>query len=271
MTHTRTRVMGILNVTEDSFSDGGCYINHEQAIEHALRMHEQGADIIDIGGESTRPGAVRVTEQEELDRVIPVIEALAERGIITSVDTMRASVAQEAARAGVHYLNDVSGGLADPNMYSVAAQIGLPIILMHWRAQTFGNAAGSAHEPAHIIEDIKKDFHSILDNAHAAGIKKENIILDPGIGFAKDAESNWAILRGLKELEELGYPLLIGHSRKRFLQALLPENPNPLAADYPTTSLTTLLALQGVWAVRVHNILAARSTMNLIEAFNHGR
>ena len=195
----RTMVMGILNVTEDSFSDGGKWLERDDAIAHAKELVAQGADMIDVGAESTRPGATRVDPALEVERVRPVIEALHAEGIRTSVDTMRAATARAAAEAGVDMINDVSGGLADPDMYAVMAETGLPVCLMHWRTVEFGDAAGSADHGGDVVADVRDTLKRLTDNAVAAGVEHSQIVLDPGLGFAKTAADNWALLHALPE------------------------------------------------------------------------
>ena len=195
----RTTVMGIVNVTEDSYSDGGKWLDVDAAINHARELVAQGADMIDVGGESTRPGAVRVEADVEKRRVVPVIKALSELGIRTSVDTMRAATAQAAAEAGVDLINDVSGGLADPDMYATMARTDLPVCLMHWRADAFVNASGAADHGGDVVRDVHEVLAQLVDNALAAGVAHDQITLDPGLGFAKTAADNWALLHALPE------------------------------------------------------------------------
>lgn len=249
-----THVMGIVNVTTDSFSDGGKYLDLDSAVAHAKQLVAEGADIIDVGGESTRPGATRVSEQVELARVVPVIKALHAEGIRTSVDTMRASVAAAAAEAGVSMLNDVSGGLADKNMYSVMADTQLPVCLMHWKTGTFGDAAGAHHTD--VVREVHEGLDILVDNALAAGIDAKAIVIDPGLGFAKTAEDNWALLNALPEFMR-EYPVLVGASRKRFLASLGPD------VDAATAAVTAIAAHQGVWCVRVHNVALSRAAVDV--------
>ncbi|MFC6318128.1 dihydropteroate synthase [Corynebacterium gerontici] len=260
--------MGILNVTKDSFSDGGRYLDPSIAIQHAEAMVDRGADIIDIGGESTRPGAVRVQENKERERVVPVIEALTQRGLITSVDTMRASVAAAAAEAGVSMLNDVSGGLADPEMLSVAADTGLPICLMHWKADRFGDAAGAADHGGDVVADVHRHLDARVEAALEAGVKSENIILDPGLGFAKTAQDNWALLHALPSFIQRGHRVLLGASRKRFLAALRSSDEG--WADTATAAVSAIAAQQGVWCVRVHDVAGSRDAVNVAQRWNEG-
>ena len=247
-------VMGILNVTPDSFADGGLHFDTVLAITHGREMIEDGVDIIDIGGESTRPGADRVSAEEEQARVIPVIQELAKEGVVISIDTMRASTAKLGVEAGATIVNDVSGGAADPEMFSTVAQLGCKYTLMHWRGHSkdMNSKAIYSDVVAEVIEEISIQ----LDKALAAGIKRENIILDPGIGFAKDAEHNWEILNRIDEFIALGYPILIGHSRKRFLGGDTPDD-----REEATVQVTQSLVGKGIWAVRVHGVKANKEAI----------
>jgi len=240
-------VMGILNVTPDSFADGGKHFTFEHAVARGLQMIEEGVDIIDIGGESTRPGAERVSEDKEQSRVIPVIKALVGKGADISIDTMRASTARLAIEAGASIVNDVSGGAADPEMFSTVASLGCKYTLMHWRGHSkdMNEKARYNDVVAEVIEEVRIQ----LDKALAAGIKRENIVLDPGLGFAKDSEHNWEILKRLDEFQALGYPVLIGHSRKRFI-----GGDNPEEREAGTLAISKSLVGTGVWAVRVHSV-----------------
>jgi dihydropteroate synthase len=240
-------VMGILNVTPDSFSDGGEFNTVESAVAHGLEMLDEGADIIDIGGESTRPGAVRITEEEELSRVIPVIKELAGHGAVISIDTMRASVARAAVKAGATYINDVSGGLADEQMHNVAAELGTFYILMHWRGHSVDMNSKAIY--GDVVLDVKNELSRQIEKAIAAGISPAKIIVDPGIGFAKEAEHNWELIRRVNEIVDLGYPVLIGASRKRFL-----GGDSPLEREAATLELTKGLVGRGIWGVRVHSV-----------------
>ena len=238
-------VMGILNVTPDSFSDGGRHFETSQAIARGLEMISEGVDIIDVGGESTRPGADRVTEEEEQSRVLPIIEELSRQNILISVDTMRASTAKLAVQAGASIVNDVSGGAADPEMFTTIASLGCKYSLMHWRGYSKDMNTKAIY--GDVVADVIQEVTIQLDKALAAGIKRENIILDPGIGFAKDADHNWEILQRIDEFVALGYPVLIGHSRKRFLGGDDPDN-----RESATVQVTQSLVGRGIWAVRVH-------------------
>ena len=242
-------VMGILNVTPDSFADGGLHYDTEIAIAHGMEMIDEGVDIIDVGGESTRPGADRVSEEEEQARVLPVIRALAESKVAISIDTMRASTARLAVEAGASIVNDVSGGAADPDMFATVADLGCKYTLMHWRGHSKDMNSKAIY--GDVVADVIEEVTMQLDKALAAGVKRENIILDPGLGFAKDPEHNWEILNRIEELTALGYPVLIGHSRKRFL-----GGDNPDGREEATVAVTQSLVGKGIWAVRVHGVKA---------------
>jgi dihydropteroate synthase len=240
-------VMGILNVTPDSFSDGGEFETREAAVAHGLAMLAEGADIIDIGGESTRPGAQRITEEEELARVIPVIKELAEHGAVISIDTMRSGVARAAVEAGATYINDVSGGLADSQMHHVAAELGSSYILMHWRGHSIDMNSKAIY--GDVVEEVKTELIEQVNKALAAGVAKEKLILDPGIGFAKESEHNWELIHRIGEIVDLGYPVLVGASRKRFL-----GGDSPLDREAATLKITEDLLATRIWGVRVHSV-----------------
>ncbi len=240
-------VMGILNVTPDSFSDGGEFESFESAVAHGLAMIAEGADIIDIGGESTRPGAMRITEEEELSRVIPVVRELTKHGAVISIDTMRSGVARKAVEAGATYINDVSGGLADAQMHYVAAELGTKYILMHWRGHSIDMNSKAIYSD--VVEEVKAELMEQVGKALAAGIAKEKIILDPGIGFAKEREHNWELIHRITEIVDLGYPVLVGASRKRFL-----GGDSPLEREAATLKITEDLLDTGIWGVRVHSV-----------------
>ncbi|CAB0759698.1 dihydropteroate synthase [Corynebacterium diphtheriae] len=267
----RTAVMGIVNVTEDSFSDGGRWFDIDAAIDHARDLVAAGADIIDVGGESTRPGATRVDSDVERSRVIPVIRALSEEGIATSIDTMRASVAAAAANAGVKLINDVSGGLADRAMYSVMADTQLPVCLMHWKTVRFGDAAGSADHGGDVVADVHQTLDKLVTSALNAGVKEDNITIDPGLGFAKTQEDNWALLRALPEFIAGPYPVLVGASRKRFLMAVRAARglqSGPVDADPATAAVTAIAAHMGAWCVRVHEVAVSRDAVDVAALWN---
>ena len=240
-------IMGILNVTPDSFADGGRHNEFDAAVARGLEMIAEGADIIDIGGESTRPGAERVSEAEEIERTIPVITELAKHGARISIDTMRASTAEAAIKAGASIINDVSGGLADPLMLQTAARLGVPYIAMHWRGQSKDMNSKAIYND--VVIDVISELQERITAALDAGIEVGNLIIDPGLGFAKDAEHNWEIIDSIDSFVDLGYPVLVGGSRKRFLGGDSPDE-----REQATIDLTKRLATTGVWAVRVHSV-----------------
>ena len=263
---SRPLVMGVVNVTPDSFSDGGRHDTTEAAVAHGLRLHAQGADVLDIGGESTRPGATRPLVAEELDRVVPVIRQLAAHGVALSVDTMRHEVAAAALEAGAVLVNDVSGGLADPRMLDVVAEHGAAYVVMHWRAHsTVMNRLATYDD---VVTEVRDELAQRLEAATAAGIPAERLVVDPGLGFAKTAEHNWELLRRLPELETLGAPILVGSSRKSFLGSLLaaPDGtPRPVSdREDANVALTTIAAIQGVWGVRVHEVGASLDAIRVV-------
>ena len=262
----RTLVMGVLNVTPDSFSDGGRFNDQMIATNHALQMVQDGADIIDIGGESTRPGSDRITVKEELDRVLPVISALANSGVAISVDTMRAEVASAAIDAGACMINDVSGGKSDPEMLSYVATLNVPYILMHWRGPS--NIMNTLTDYNDVVADVTREVSNQVDVAVAAGIARERIAIDPGIGFAKTVDQNWPILKHLDVLEGLGLPILMGASRKKFLGELLAKDGVARDSDEresATTAISTLMAARGLWAVRVHDVKPTRDAIAVVD------
>lgn len=261
----RTLVMGVLNVTPDSFSDGGKFTSTEVAINHGQQMYSDGADIIDIGGESTKPGAQRVSVQEELDRVIPVITQLAKDGIAVSIDTMRAEVATEAVKAGAGMINDVSGGKADPEMFNFLNTNSLPYIMMHWRGHS--TEMMNLTEYDDVLLDVCDELQNQVNAAVTAGVELSRIVLDPGIGFAKTVDQNWPLLAGVYEFQDLGLPLLIGASRKKFLGELLSQDGQPRDVsqrEAATTAITTLMAAQSVWAVRVHDVKPSSDAIKVV-------
>jgi len=239
--------MGILNVTPDSFADGGKHDTYEKAVARGLEMIAEGVDIIDIGGESTRPGAERVSPEEEQRRVIPVIEKLAQTGIPISIDTMRAQTAELAITAGASIVNDVSGGLADDLMHEIVAEMGCPYILMHWRGHSKDMNSKAIY--GDVVKDVIAELGTQIDAALQAGISRNNLIIDPGLGFAKDAAHNWEILKRIDEITDLGFPVLIGGSRKRFLGGETPDE-----REAATIALTKSLLAKKIWAVRVHSV-----------------
>lgn len=268
----RCAVMGILNVTPDSFSDGGRYLGVEQALEHAHEMWARGADLIDVGGESTRPGASRVDAATEISRIMPVIRSLAADGVAMSVDTTRAEVALAAVEAGASVINDVSGGLADPNMAKVAAETGVPYVLMHWRGHSKDMNALASYED--VVVDVRAELLSRVDEALAAGVDRSAIVLDPGLGFAKNAEHDWALLNGLDSFLSLGFPVLVGASRKRFLGRLLSGKDGkpapPDGRENATAAVSALAAAAGAWGVRVHEVGASIDAVTVAAAWRKG-
>ena len=262
----RTLVMGILNVTPDSFSDGGSWADVDDAIAHGLAMVADGADIVDVGGESTRPDSDRVDEPTELARVVPVVRALVDAGIEVSVDTTRASVAAASLDVGATWINDVSGGLADPDMLATVADLGGSYITMHWRGHAREMGENAVYDD--VVADVVRELAACRDAALAAGIAPERLVLDPGIGFAKTAEHNWALLQGWDALDALGFPLLLAVSRKRFLGTLLGsgEHPRPpRERDAATAYLSGAFAARGVWGVRAHDVRSTRDAISVAE------
>lgn len=262
-------VMGVLNVTPDSFSDGGDFIRLEAALDHARVLQIAGADIIDIGGESTRPGAKRVTLAEEQARVLPVIEAIvAELGAKVSIDTMNAETARLAVAAGASIINDVSGGLADPDMFKVAADAGATIVISHWRG--FSDQMDTLATYDDVAAEVAAELKLRVDAALATGIEQSQIVIDPGLGFAKDMQQNWKLVARLDKLEELGYPILVGASRKRFIAGVIePDEPAEVSnerRDLATAVLTALLLQRKIWGVRVHNVLATTDAIRVVAA-----
>ena len=249
-------IMGILNVTPDSFADGGRHNEFDAAVARGLEIIAEGVDIIDIGGESTRPGAERVSETEEIERTIPVIAELAKHGVKISIDTMRASTAEAAIKAGASIINDVSGGLADPLMLQTAARLGVPYIAMHWRGQSKDMNSKAVYND--VVIDVISELQERITAALDAGIEVGNLIIDPGLGFAKDAEHNWEIIDSIDSFVDLGYPVLVGGSRKRFLGGDSPDE-----REQATIDLTKRLATTGVWAVRVHSVKPHKEVLAL--------
>ena len=246
--------MGILNTTPDSFADGGEHFTYPDAVNHGLQLIAEGADIIDIGGESTRPGAERVSPAEEERRVINVITKLADAGKLISIDTMRASTARAAVVAGASIINDVSGGLADKSMLDTAAELKVPYIAMHWRGHS--KEMNNLAHYGNVVDEVIGELQLRIDAALAAGIAKNNLIIDPGIGFAKEAADNWAIIEEIDRFVALGYPVLVGASRKRFL-----GGDDPTAREAATVALTKRLSQSGIWAVRVHGVSANKAVL----------
>jgi dihydropteroate synthase len=256
-------VMGILNVTPDSFSDGGKYTDVEAAIRHGVELYHAGANIVDVGGESTRPGAERIDAATEIERVVPVIAGLARAGVPLSIDTTRAAVASAALEAGAVVINDVSGGLADPAMARVAAEAGCPWILMHWRGHSRHMTRLAVYQD--VVAEVRDELRQRVDDALGAGVDPGQIILDPGLGFAKNAEHNWALSTHLDVFVDLGYPVLFAASRKTYLGRLLagPDGvPRPVEDREAATLATSVLAVAaGAWGVRVHDVTATADAL----------
>jgi dihydropteroate synthase len=270
----RTLVIGVVNVTPDSFSDGGHYLAADAAVEHGLALVAEGADLVDVGGESTRPGAARVDEGEELRRVLPVVRELASAGVVVSIDTMRARVAAQALEAGAAMVNDVSGGLADDDMARVVAGSTTPYVVMHWRGHSAGMAALAHYDD--VVADVVAELRARLDALAAAGVDLDRVVLDPGLGFAKDAGHNWSLLAGLDRLACLDRPLLVGASRKGFLGALLAGpggEPRPVEdRDVATAVVSAAVAdRDAVWAVRVHAVRPTVDALAVVRAVRSAR
>ncbi|NDL57991.1 dihydropteroate synthase [Phytoactinopolyspora mesophila] len=251
--------MGVVNVTPDSFSDGGLWFDAEGAINHGLRLAAQGADIVDVGGESTRPGAERPPAEEELRRVVPVVRELAAAGVTVSVDTMRAEVAHQALVAGAHMVNDVSGGLADRDLLRVVADARAPVVLMHWRGHASHMQEHADYDD--VVTELIAELRPRIDAAVAAGVDPGRVVIDPGLGFAKTWEHNWSILARMPEIVAAGFPVLVAASRKTFLGELLADPHTgarraPAQRDAATAALTTTIALDGAWCIRVHEVPA---------------
>jgi dihydropteroate synthase len=264
--------MGVVNVTDDSFSDGGLFLDRDRAVEHGMALAADGAAIIDVGGESTRPGATRIDARVESARVLPVIKELAGQGLTVSIDTMHADVAQAALENGAQIVNDVSGGRADTNMAAVVADAKVPWVLMHWRSVS----AQRPHEvPPYddVVAEVRAELLAAVDAAVKAGVDPANLIIDPGLGFAKTGEHNWALLRALPEFVGTGIPVLVGASRKRFLGALLADvdgEPRPPDGRETATAVVSALAAQhGVWGVRVHDVRASVDALKVVEAWTN--
>ncbi|OBG15770.1 dihydropteroate synthase [Mycolicibacterium celeriflavum] len=273
MSPTKVRVMGVVNVTDDSFSDGGLFLDRDRAVEHGLELVAQGAAIVDVGGESTRPGAVRIAPDVEKSRVAPVIAELAAQGVTVSIDTMHAEVARAALENGAQIVNDVSGGRADPDMAPLLADAKVPWVLMHWRSV----GADRPHEvPVYrdVVEEVRTELLASVDAAVAAGVDPAMVVIDPGLGFAKTGEHNWALLRALPEFVATGIPVLVGASRKRFLGTLLadvdgrPRSPD--GRETATAVISALAGLHGAWGVRVHDVRASVDAIKVLEAWTDG-
>jgi dihydropteroate synthase len=264
--------MGVLNVTDDSFSDGGRYLDPTRAVEHGLALAADGAAIIDVGGESTRPGAVRIDAEVESARIVPVVKELAAQGITVSIDTMHAAVAQAALDNGAAIVNDVSGGLADSAMAGVVARAGVPWVLMHWRSVR----SEQPHDVPHyrdVVAEVREELLAAVDSAVGAGVDPGKLIIDPGLGFAKTAQHNWTLLHALPEFVASGIPVLVGASRKRFLGSLLASGHGtprpPDGRETATAVVSALAALHGAWGVRVHDVRASVDAVKVVEAWQH--
>ena len=266
---TRPKLMGVLNITPDSFSDGGQYLAPEAAIKQARLLVEQGAEIVDVGGESTRPGAMRVSLAEEQERVLPVVSAIAkELDVLISIDTMNSSTAKLAVEHGANIVNDVSGGLADPEIFSAIASLDCSYILGHWRGHS--DVMDNLVTYSDVAREVVGELAEQVSMAVANGIARERIIVDPGLGFAKDMKQNWDLVARLNELEQLGLPILVGASRKRFLASVLNEaDPGSVSnprRDVATAVLTALLLQRKLWGVRVHNVEATSDAIKVVAA-----
>lgn len=269
----RCAVMGVVNVTPDSFSDGGRFFDTTAAVKRGLGLVTEGADLVDVGGESTRPGASRVDEAEELKRVIPVVRGLASEGVTVSVDTMRASVAEQALAAGAVLVNDVSGGLADPAMIPVVAASGAPFVVMHWRGFLEGGNVRGVYDD--VVSEVVDELHARVEAVLAGGVSPDRVVVDPGLGFSKDAEHDLVLLAHLDRLLALGHPLLVAASRKRFLGRVLagPGSAPPPARerDAATAAVSALAAHAGAWAVRVHEVRATADAVRVARAVEGAR
>jgi dihydropteroate synthase len=268
----RCLVMGVVNVTPDSFSDGGKWFGTDAAIQHGLELVAQGADIVDVGGESTRPGAQRVSQEEELRRVGPVVTELVKAGVPVSIDTMRAPVAGSALDAGAHLVNDVSGGLADPQMPRLVAAAGAGYVVVHWRGHSQDMYSRAVY--ADVVREVRDELTQRVDAVTAAGVDPGRIVVDPGLGFGKRQEHNWPLLASLPEIAVLAgvtFPVLVGASRKRFLAALLagPDGtPRPFGeCDGATVAVTALAAAAGAWCVRVHEVPSNADAVRVVAAW----
>ena len=264
----RCLVMGVVNVTPDSFSDGGLWLEPDAAVEHGLALVADGADLVDVGGESTRPGAERPPEDEEMRRVLPVVTALASAGVVVSVDTMRAGVARAALGAGAVMVNDVSGGMADPEMLGTVAAARVPFTVMHWRRHSADMQTFT--EYGDVVTDVVAHLRGRLEAAERAGIDPDRTAVDPGLGFAKTASHNWRLLAHLDALHALGRPLLLGASRKRFLGQLLEEESGERSVngrDDATVACSALAAAGGAWCLRVHDARGSADAVRVVAAW----
>ncbi|MBV7362977.1 dihydropteroate synthase [Actinomycetaceae bacterium TAE3-ERU4] len=265
-----TRVMGILNATPDSFSDGGENYKFEQALSHAHQMINQGAQIIDLGGESTRPGSTRISPELEQERIMPILKPLKDISVIVSVDTLHAATARAAIAGGASIINDVSGGNYDPAMAEVIAETGVSYVCQHWRAEP--DRMDEAALYTDVVGQVRDELGKQVEKLISSGVKKEQLILDPGLGFSKNIAQTWEVVANLEPLQELGYPLLIGASRKRFLAPLCPDNSAPKERDLVTAVLSALMAQKNIWAVRVHDVRGSVEAIRTVQEVKlHGR
>jgi dihydropteroate synthase len=269
MTAGRPLIMGILNVTPDSFSDGGLYNNFDDAVDHAVALVDAGAGIIDVGGESTRPGADRLPVEKEQARVLPVIRELVARDIPVSVDTMNSATAAAAIDIGAVLVNDVSGGLADRGMPRLVAESGVEYVAMHWRGHSAKMDDLAVYTD--VVRDVRNELKHRVAELIVAGVRPDRVILDPGLGFAKRGAQNWELLGRLDVLGELGLPILVGASRKRFIGALLPDDAPMEDRDLPTAVVSALSAQAGAWGVRVHDVRGTRRALDVLGAWQSGR
>jgi dihydropteroate synthase len=272
MTFNPPLIMGVLNATPDSFSDGGQYNTLEAALDHAKLLAIGGAQIIDVGGESTRPGADRVPVAQEIERVLPIIRAIkANLDVRVSIDTMNSETARAAVEAGAGIINDVSGGLADPKIFEVAAQTGATIVISHWRGHS--NVMNELNEYEDIAKDVAAELQLQIEKALAAGVARDKIVIDPGLGFAKDIKQNWELVARLDVLERLGFPVLVGASRKRFIAGVIapdaPQDASNERRDVATAVLTALLLQRNLWGVRVHNVVATADAISIVSALKN--
>ncbi|WP_313864737.1 dihydropteroate synthase [Mycobacterium sp.] len=270
MSSPPVQVVGVVNVTDDSFSDGGRYLCADNAVAHGLVLAAEGAGIVDVGGESTRPGATRIDPRVESSRIVPVVKELAAQGITVSIDTMHAEVARAALENGARIVNDVSGGRADPAMAPLVAEAGVLWVLMHWRSVS----SNRPHEAPHyrdVVAEVRSELLAGVDDAVAAGVDPAKLVIDPGLGFAKTGQHNWALLHALPELVATGVPVLLGASRKRFLGTLLagPDgSPRPPdGRETATAVISALAALYGAWGVRVHDVRASVDALKVVGAW----
>lgn len=263
-------VMGVVNVTDDSFSDGGRYVDADRAVEHGLALAAEGARIVDVGGESTRPGAMRVDSAIETARILPVVRDLAAQGVTVSIDTMRADVARVALEHGASIVNDVSGGRCDPAMTPLVAEAGVPWVLMHWRPVR-PDRPHDAPDYGDVVSEVRDELLAGVDRAVSAGVDPANLVIDPGLGFAKTAQHNWSLLAALPDLVATGIPVLVGASRKRFLGALLADaqgNPRgPDGREVATAVISALAGQHGAWGVRVHDVRASVDALKVVQAW----